>query len=339
MKNKKLFLIVLFVIGIMVTVSGCEGSAQTQDSSNSSKKEVTVRFGADSSAFSTAFYVARDKGYFKKYGINAQINPYSFGIDTVDAVLTNQVDVGLAMDFAALSRLSSGDLKIFSFIQQTDASKEKIVTRDGINFPKELKEKSIAVKRGTVDGYAMVRYLEKYGIKINQVNKQGFSSDAEIISAFQKGDVQASFFTGNLLDKALTVKGTKVIGSKEDIPFASRGFLMANNKFLTQKDVTKNILLALNDAVKYINEDPSGAAETVSQDLKVPKDALEKDIKSRKNDIRLNDQDVEQLRDVYKFSSTNKLIKGGFDLKSKINTDSLKEALPQKLTYKSEDVK
>ncbi|APM39227.1 ABC transporter substrate-binding protein [Clostridium kluyveri] len=339
MKIKKLSLIVLFITVIMVIVTGCGSSSQNESTSDSSKKEVTVKIGADSSVFSTAFYVARDKGYFKKYGINAQINPYSYGIDTIDAVLTNQVDVGLAMDFAALSRLSSGDLKIFSFIQQVDSSKEKVVARDGINSPEELKGKPIGVKRGTVDEYAMVRYLEKYNIKIDEVKKQGFSSDAEILSAFEKGDVQATFFSGNLLDKALTVKGAKVIGSKADIPFAARGFLAANSKFLGQKDVVKNILLALNDANEYMNQDPSGAAEVMAKALKAPKDSLEKDIKSRSNDIRLNDDDVKQLQDVYEYSSTNKLIKGGFNLKDKIDTDALKEALPEKLTYKPENIK
>ncbi|MCI1945370.1 ABC transporter substrate-binding protein [Clostridium luticellarii] len=336
MKSKKLCIIALFIVGMMTIVTGCGSGSQTSGTSDSSKKEVTVKIGADSSAFSTLFYVARDKGYFEKHGIEAQINPYSYGIDTIDAVLTNQVDVGLAMDFAALSRLSSGDLKIFAFNQQVDSSKEKVVARDGINSPGELKGQSIAVKRGTVDEYAMVRYLEKYNIKIDEVKKQGFSSDAEILSAFQKGDVKATFFSGNLLDKALQVQGAKVIGSKADIPFASRGFLLANSKFLGQKDVAKNILLALNDATKYINENPAGAAEVMTKALKIPQDSLEKDIKSRSNDIRLNDDDVKQLQEVYEYASDSKLIKGGFNLKDKIDTNPLKAALPGKLTYKPE---
>jgi NitT/TauT family transport system substrate-binding protein len=327
------------VVGIMIIAAGCGNSSKTQNTSNSSQKEVTVRIGADSSTFSSAFYVARDKGYFKKYAINVQINPYSYGIDTIDAVLTNQVDIGLAMDYAALSRLSSGDLKIFSFIQQSDATKTKMVTRDGINSPQKLKGQPIGVQRGTVTEYILVRYLEKYNIKINEIKKQGFSSDAEILAAFQKGDIKAAFFGGNLLSKALNIQGAKTIGSVADIPFASRGFLMANSKFLAQKDVTKNILLALNDAAEWINKNPSEAAQIMSKDLKLPKDSVQKDIEAAKSDIRLNNEDVQQLQDVYKYSSDNKLIKGGFDLKDKIDTDALKEALPDKLTYKPENIK
>ncbi|MFL0195271.1 ABC transporter substrate-binding protein [Clostridium sp. WILCCON 0269] len=339
MKSIKLSLIILFIVGMMIVAAGCGGGSQTQSKSNSSKKEVTVKIGADSSTFSSAFYVARDKGYFKKHGIDAQINPYSYGIDTIDAVLTNQVDIGLAMDYAALSRLSSGDLKIFSFIQQSDANKTKMVTYDEINSPEELKGQPIGVQRGTVTEYILVRYLEKYNIKIDEIKKQGFSSDAEILAAFQKGDVKAAFFSGNLLDKALTVKGTKVIGSVADIPFAARGFLMANSKFLERKDVTKNILLALNDASEWINKNPSAAAEIMAKALRLPKDSVQKNIEAAKSDIRLNDDDVNQLQEVYKYASTNKLIKGGFSLEDKIDTESLKEALPQKLTYKPENIK
>ncbi|UZQ51547.1 ABC transporter substrate-binding protein [Clostridium kluyveri] len=339
MKSKKLSLIILFIVGMMIVAAGCGGGSQTQSTSDSSRKEVTVKIGADSSAFSTIFYVARDKGYFKKYGINAQVIPYAYGIDTIDAVLTNQIDVGQAADYAALSRLSSGDLKIFSFFQQLDASKIKMVTRDGINSPGELKGQPIGVQRGTVYEYIIARYVEKYNIKIDEVKKQQFGANAEILSAFQQGDVKAAFFSGDLLNKALKVQGSKIIGSSADIPFAFRGFLMANSKFLEQKDVGKNILLALNDATKYISENPGEAAEIMAKALKVPKDSLEEDIKTRSNDIRLNDDDVKQLQEVYEYASANKLIKGGFNLKDKIDTEPLEEALPQRLTYKPENIK
>lgn len=101
----------------------------------------------------------------------------------------------------------------------------------------------------------------------------------------------------------------------------------------------KNILLALNDATKYISENPGEAAEIMAKALKVPKDSLEEDIKTRSNDIRLNDDDVKQLQEVYEYASANKLIKGGFNLKDKIDTEPLEEALPQRLTYKPENIK
>lgn len=56
--------------------------------------------------------MAKAKGYFAKYGIEPRITNYSFGIDTLNALVTNQEQFGMAMDYAAISRLGKGGFKL-----------------------------------------------------------------------------------------------------------------------------------------------------------------------------------------------------------------------------------
>lgn len=338
MRNKKLSLMAIFILGIMLIVTGC-GNSDAKATSGS-QKSIPIRFGIDAGTFSVAFHVAEEKGFFAKHGIEPKLTVFANGIGTLNAAVSNQVDVGVAMDFAALSRFSTGDLKILSFLQNGKPENSKVIVRDGINSPEELKGKSFGLSKGTVGEYIVFKYFERYNIKQDEVKKQGLGSSPEVLAAFQRGDIQGAFFGGLYRDKALQVPGAKIIGSQADIPFGARGFLLVKDKLLKEKpEAGKRILLALDEAVKWIDANPEAAAEIEAKALKVPKDDVLTQLKDLNNDIRLSNEDVKILQDVYDFSVKNKLIKGGFDLKDKIVTEPLKQALPSKLTYNPDDLK
>ncbi|MBC2582344.1 ABC transporter substrate-binding protein [Clostridium sp. DJ247] len=342
MKNKKISLIAMFIVGIMLLVTGCGNSNTKAISSNDTKNQslIPVRFGVESAVFSTQFKIANAKGFFTKNGIQPQLVTFSFGIDTINAALADQIDVGLAADFATLSRFSSGDLRLLSFISTGKAENTKYVARDGITSPQQLKGKAIGVSKGTVGEYVLARYLEKNNIKLNEVKIQGFTSNAEQIAGFERGDIKGGFFAGVSLDKVLKTSGAKVIGTQADIPFQSRAFLIVKDKLLKEKpEAAKRIILALDEATRFINENPEAAAEIEAKIIKAPKDSVLREIKDYTFDIRLADDDVKQLNDVYDYAVKNNLIKGGFNLKDKIITDPLKQAIPAKLTYNPDNSK
>ena len=64
MRNKKLSLIAIFIVGIMLIVTGCGNSDAKATSGN--QKSIPIRFGIDAGTFSVAFHVAEEKGFFCK---------------------------------------------------------------------------------------------------------------------------------------------------------------------------------------------------------------------------------------------------------------------------------
>ncbi|MCI1857448.1 MAG: ABC transporter substrate-binding protein [Sporolactobacillus sp.] len=338
MKRKRFITIVAVVVVMAMLISGC-GKSNAAHGKNDAKA-TTVRFGIDSSILSVAFQIADHNGYFKKYGINAKINTIGSGIDTLNAALTNQVDVGVASDFAALSRLKAGKLRIISFLQSGNPKDNKFVTVDGITDIKDLKGQAVGVPRGTAGEYVTYLYLKKHGISENDLQVDKFSSAAELLAALGKGDVKGAFFRGAVLEKALNVKGAKVVGDQGEINYSGRNFVVVTSDLIKrQPQVSKKILQSLNDATNWIKLHPDKAADIVATKLKLPKDGVKTELKDQLNDIRLNNKDVQQLQDLYQYGVSTKLFSGRYNLKAYIDTKPLKDAFPSKLTYHPSEVK
>ncbi|MGR5961601.1 hypothetical protein ACT7DN_04805 [Bacillus paranthracis] len=97
-KLKPLFLSLSMVTSL--AVAGCSNFSKRKcgnDKKVMGKKRSAVKMAIDTAAGgSFQFRVAEKQGYFEKNSIKAQLSNFAYGIDTVNAVLTEQADTGLA---------------------------------------------------------------------------------------------------------------------------------------------------------------------------------------------------------------------------------------------------
>ena len=52
-----------------------------------------VRFGVDAYTTGSQIWVAKEKGYFTKQGIDAQITTFATGVEAIDALLIGRADI------------------------------------------------------------------------------------------------------------------------------------------------------------------------------------------------------------------------------------------------------
>ena len=318
----------------VVPLAACNGSQST----DGGQEAASLRVGVDSGTFSTGYRVADLNSYFQENGIKAELTTFSYGIDTLDAILSGQVDVGIAADYALLSRLSTDNLRIISYVQATHPDGSKIVARDGITSPDQLEGKSFGVARATVGEYQTSKYLEHYGL--TNVNRVQLSSNSEIVAALQRGDVQVGIFSGNALEQALVVEGATVIGSLADIDLPARAFLVAATDYAKNNpEVLTNLLKAVDEALEWTNKNEDDAASILAKSLSAPEDATLTELNNYTFEVRLSTDDVQALKNINEYAAENDMYDTGFELTDTIDTEPLQSAFPDRLTYKASDLK
>ncbi|WP_141430763.1 ABC transporter substrate-binding protein [Bacillus sp. 03113] len=327
-KNVSISTIFLSTILILaIFLAGC-----SQSTSGKESKGQKVSIALDSGVFSLPFRVAGDQGFLKKHGVDAEFSTYSFGIDTLNTVISNQADIGIAMDYAALTRLGKGDLKIITRFTIPSPSRLKLIVKDEINKPEDLKGKRLGVQRGTVNEYVWARYLDKFNIDKSDVTLEPLTSTAEIYAAFEKGEIDGAWFDGSFLAKATEVKGSKVLNDLNDINFAMRGYVVASGDFAQKNPETvKNIIKALNEANPYIKKHPDQAANLAFKELKLPADKVQEELKKDWDfNLAFTQEDVQHLQEILDWTQKNGLIKEQFDIEDKTEVEPLKEVYPDK---------
>ena len=344
---RKILSIGVLLILSLGLISGCNNSKDNNSKENGNKQSLTgnaseqkfkIRIGADSSSFSYPFRVALAEGIFEKHNIDAEITTFSYGIDTLNALVLDQVDIGEAMDFAVGTRLGeNSNLKVLSFIgAPTQKNAELYVVGDDIKSPSDLNGKRIGVQKGTVNEYIWAQLFQKYNVDPNSVKMNYLQSDAELITAFTSGQSDALWVSNSNKDKISKIKGIKSLGDYSIIDFRMRGFTVLKKDFIeNNKEGIKQLLLALNEANEFIANNPEKTAEVAYKDLKIPKENALKDLENYEYKIRFLQEDFDHINNVINWSIQNGLIKNKYDFKSYVDTSLLKEALPDSVTYEN----
>jgi NitT/TauT family transport system substrate-binding protein len=329
-----LAILLMVVMGITL-LAGCSGKSNALDKKVEPGK-LKIRVGADSSPFSFQFRVAKAKGFFDKYNIDAEIQNFSFGIDTLNALALDQVDSGEAMDYALAMRLGqNNDLRIVSYIATPSLDGDSLyVVGDDIKSPANLKGKNIAAQKGTVNEYVWAQTFAKFGVDPKSVNMQYLSSVAEQIVAVQTGKADAIWGGKSTRSKILEIPHVKELGDYHLIDFEMKGYLVFKDQFIREHPETvENFLKALNEASDYIEKNPKDTAEIAYQDLKLPKEDVLKTLETYKYTIRFSQDDYDHLNDIATWSTANGLIKNPYAVKDFLSLDILKKALPEAATY------
>lgn len=314
-------------------------SQSASPAAEASKEKVKVRIALDTAAGgSLQFRLAEEKGLFDKYGIDAEISNFPYGIDTLNALLVGRADTGTAADYALLNSLNKGDFKVASTLSretpESATSTVVIAKGDDIQTPQDLKGKRLGVVKGTVYEYVWSKYLEHLGIDEKDVKFVPYSTPDEGMVGLQKGQLDVVFGSGVFIDKFLSIKGTKVIGDLADAGTDITSYFAVTSDFLKKHpDAVGGILKALDEAIAYIPGHEEELAEIAFKELKLPKDGVLKTIDQQGYAVGFTQEDYDHLKTMKQFIVDRGILKDDYDLNAKLDLEPAKRALPNLVTY------
>lgn len=216
-------------------------------------KKVMIGYSAISPSQAPA-WIAQDQGFFRKYGLDAQLLFVEGGSRTVQTLISGDV---LAAQVAGSSVLQSnlqgsGVVMVAGFLNTMDY--KLIVSRD-ITRPDQLKGKIMAVSRiGASSDFATRYALEKYGLAPDKdVAIVQIGSQPARFSALESGKVHGVMIAIPLTAKAKrmglnTLADLQMLG----LEYQHTGLAFSQDTIKKQPELVRNVLKAFVESIHFM---------------------------------------------------------------------------------------
>lgn len=330
--------LILFLATALI-LSGCSSNAVKLGASDATSQQGDIKIRIADTSTNPTFRVAIAKGFFKNRGIDAESITFGTPAEGVNALFIKQVDIAYGADFPVLNALAKGDYSVIASAgQATDqaAAAWKLYTRDDIQSGTDMKGRKVSFIRGTFIPYLWDEYLKDQGLKLSDVTQIGQGSFDESYIALKQGDLDAVWVTGSALtDKFDTLEGIHQLSDMSQTPIRLGMGLVASDEFIqANPEAVSNFLAALDEASTYTQAHPEEVADLMYNETKLPKEATLKDLPINPWSVGFTQAAYDSLTGQKKYMVDTGIIEQDFDLDTKLNLNSLKQALPEKVTYK-----
>jgi len=190
-------------------------------------------------------WVARDQGFFAKYGIESEPVLFRNGANLVTGMAAGDIQIGRTAGAAVLSAVAAGhDLKMLATFSSHNSY--DVVTRPNIKRPEDLRGKRLAINSvggGTWIG-AML-WLEQFGLDVqrDQILLQSTGDQGVQSQALESGVVDV-VFVDSVYSKILQQKGMNILAESSELkqPLVSQSTIVPGAFLQKYPDVAEGYL-------------------------------------------------------------------------------------------------
>lgn len=329
MRLKKMIWVIvgLSLVGV-VSVSGCSPKREVKQPEG---KPISIRLTVGTDPVYTPFFVADKLGLFSKNGLDASLKMFAIGRQGIEAMMAGEADVNGSSPTPWALFIDQGADFVLVAAHTADPYSIKFVARTNIKEPKDLLGKKIGVSKGTAADYAWQRFLAFHGIKQDQITWVNVEPP-ETIAIMDRGDIDAFALWEPYPSKALNVMGNKVhvlaTGADNDI-YTAILTVGVTRKYATENpEGVKRLLRSLDEAGKFVRDNPEKAADIVAEITKWDRDQVLRQIKGSRYGAFLDDKVIKDFYDTAEWLKGLGKLKNVPDWKKYINPAYLKEVNP-----------
>jgi len=225
-------------------------------------------------------WVARDQGFFAKYGIESEPVLFRNGANLVTGMAAGDIQIGRTAGAAVLSAVAAGhDLKMLATFSSRNSY--DVVTRPTIKRPEDLRGKKLAINSvggGTWIG-AML-WLEHSGIDVqrDQILLQSTGDQGVQSQALESGVVDV-VFVDSVYSKILKQKGMNILAESTELkqPLVSQSTVVPGAFLQKYPDVAEGYLKGEIEGIAFAVAPKNKAAviKTLMRRLRITAEAAE----------------------------------------------------------------
>ncbi len=285
-----------------------------------------------------AWYVAEQKGFFKKHGADVKLVWFANYTDSISALSAGQLDANSQTWSDTMGPLAKGlPLKVV-LTNDNSAGNDALVVSPKVKSFKDLKGKSVALEQFSVSHFVLVNALAKHGMKVSDIKLVNLSA-GDAAAAFMSGRVDAAVVWNPWIYQIESSGKGKALFTSKELPGLIPDLLVAQDKAIKakRKDLV-GMIQAWFDTVAFIQAKPDEAAAIMSKVVGLKTDEYKVFLPgTRFFDAKLNQEAMGPASQplsllgvaptVVKFLSENKLIEGTPDVSKAIDASLLADAL------------
>jgi NitT/TauT family transport system substrate-binding protein len=199
-------------------------------------------------------WIAKEQGFFAKYGIDPELILMSRGPVLIAGLTSGDVQVGNTGGTAALNAAVGGiDLKLVATFNSRWVN--NVVARSGIQSPKDLAKKRFGVSSlGGTQWMGTMLWLEHLGLDAQKddIRLLVIGDQTLLAQALETGTIDAANLDGSFSRK-LKQKGFSVLtdASKVNLPIVSQGIVVTADYLRKQPRVVEGVLQALIEGLAF----------------------------------------------------------------------------------------
>lgn len=285
-----------------------------------------------------AWYVAEQKGFFKKHGADVKLVWFANYTDSISALSAGQLDANSQTWSDTMGPLAKGIPVKTILVNDNSAGNDALVVGAKIKSFADLKGKTVALEEFSVSHFILVNALAKNGMKVSDVKIVNLAA-GDAAAAFMSGRVDAAVVWNPWIHQIETSGKGKALFTSKDLPGLIPDLLVAQEKSIKskRKDLV-GMIKAWFDTVAFIQSKPDEAAAIMSKIVSLKPDEYKVFLPgTRFFDAKLNQEAMGPATQplsllgvaptVVRFLTDNKLIEGKPDVTKGIDASLLAEAL------------
>ncbi|RZI83983.1 MAG: aliphatic sulfonate ABC transporter substrate-binding protein [Rubrivivax sp.] len=212
-----------------------------------------------------AWYVAEQKGFFKKHGADVKLVWFANYTDSISALSSGQLDANSQTWSDTMGPLAKGLPLKTILVNDNSAGNDAVVVSPKIKSFKDLKGKKIALEEFSVSHFVLATALAKHGMKPSDVKIVNLSA-GDAAAAFMTGRVDAAVVWNPWIHQIESSGKGKALFTSKDMPGLIPDLLVAQEKSIAskRKDLV-GMIKAWFDTVKFIQDKPAEAAAIMSK--------------------------------------------------------------------------
>jgi NitT/TauT family transport system substrate-binding protein len=258
-EGEKAALLTTLLIGLLLFVPAIGQGAESLQK---------IRVGFPSLAFSyMPYYVAQDKGFLKKYNLEAEYIQMRTTIQP-SAVINGNINFFPSVS-TGISAAVSG-MPMVVVLNFFDGAPWILVTGKEINKPQDLIGKTLAVSGLRTSPHLFLQAaLKKWEIPEKDVSIISTGGTSDSFMALVSKQVAGTVLTPPFDDKAVSLGFKKFLflGDLADIPYV--GVMTSQNEIKNNRETIRRTLAALMDAVAWIRVNREESAKMIASKFKV----------------------------------------------------------------------